>query len=77
MLYLPNTQLNFISFKFIIQNFQEQGDYHNNRNSSQNYNVILTKIKMKSMEQKIDFIIIYYSNNWQHIQIHVSKKVKN
>ena len=55
---------NFISFKFIIQNFQEQGDYHNNRNSSQNYNVILTKIKMKSMEQKIDFIIIYYSNNW-------------
>ena len=64
MLYLPNTQLNFISFKFIIQNFQEKGDYHNNRNSSQNYNVILTKIKMKSMEQKIDFIIIYYSNNW-------------
>jgi len=62
VLYLPNIQLNFINFKFIIQIYH-LGDYHNNKNLLQNYNVILTKIKIKPKGKKMEFIIIYYSNN--------------
>ena len=68
LLYLPNIQLNFINFKLIIQISHL---LRNNKiitiikSSSQNYNVILTKIKMKPKEYKPNFIIFYYSNNWQ------------
>ena len=47
-------QLNFVSFKFIIQISyllkNKEINYHNNQNSLQNYNVILAKIKMKLKE---------------------------
>ena len=39
-------------------------NYHDNQNSPQNYNIILTKIKIKLKALiKIDNIIIYYSYN--------------
>ena len=38
-------------------------NYHDNQNSPQNYNIILTIIKIKLKSLKIENIIIYYSNN--------------
>ena len=67
IIYLPNIQLNFISFKFIIQ------IYYLLRNKKI---IIIIKIIIKlqcylnqnynetKVGKKIEFIIIYYSNNW-------------
>ena len=65
LLYLSNIQLNFISFKFIIQishllRTKEiitpiKKNYHDNQNSSQNFNVILTKIIIETKEIKYRF----------------------
>ena len=43
--------------------FFSWGNYHDNQNSPQNYNIILTEIKIKLTALKIDNILIYYSHN--------------
>ena len=43
--------------------FFSWGNYHDNQNSPQNYNIILTEIKIKLKALKIDNLLIYYSHN--------------